>query len=110
VNHRTVFERHARHHAPIELNGRRLAFDHSKIRNSTQVTLDPTLVELSIRLRPRRSCRGAPTAVQHTKLNTSGVDGPSHQSAERVELFYEVPLSDAADRWIARHLPDPISS
>jgi hypothetical protein len=37
-------------------------------------------------------------------MDCCSVSGPRHQSIEDVELANKVPLSDAADRGVARHL------
>jgi hypothetical protein len=42
--------------------------------------------------------------IQQPELNTSFVCGFRHCAAERIDFFYEVPLSNSANGRIARHL------
>ena len=41
-------------------------------------------------------------------MNAGPVDGPAHQSTERVDFTHEMALRRAADRRIARHLRDGV--
>jgi hypothetical protein len=43
-------------------------------------------------------------------LYSRGVDCAAHQSAERIDLTNQMTLRRAADRWIARHVPDGFTS
>ncbi len=57
-------------------------------------------------LRPRRAHCRALARIEHAELNAGAVRGLRHQTAERIDLFDEMPLADAADRRVATHLPE----
>ena len=72
--------------------------------------LERELVELLVRLGPRRMHRGALRLVQHPKLEASDVDDAPHLAAESIDLADDLTLGDAADRGIAAHGPDGVGA
>lgn len=66
--------------------------------------LHPELVGLFVGLRPRGLYGGPFAAVQHAKLDAGFVDVAGHFAAQGVDLADHMPLGDAADGRIARHL------
>src|SRR5581483_5583312 len=65
------------------------------VRLRVERRLHPAAVDLLVRLRARRPHRRPSAAVQELELNAGRVDRPSHQTAERVDLAYEVSLRGA---------------
>jgi hypothetical protein len=55
-------------------------------------------------MRPRRPDRRPLARVERAELDAGLVGGKRHGAAQRVDLAHEVPLADAADRGVARHL------
>jgi hypothetical protein len=55
-------------------------------------------------LRSRRPDRRTTTPIEQFELDTGGIDGPAHETAERVDLANQMPLRGAADRRVARHV------
>src|SRR5581483_10833902 len=76
------------------------------VRLRVERRLHPAAVDLLVRLRARRPHRRPSAAVQELELNAGRVDRPSHQTAERVDLAYEVSLRGAPDCRVARHVRD----
>jgi hypothetical protein len=73
-----------------------------------QHSFHPLPIKRLIGLGTRRThCRPL-LGVEHPKLDSSLVDCPAHLTAERIDLFHQVSLTDAAYRRIARHLADVI--
>ena len=66
------------------------------------------LVELLVRLGPRRVHGRALGAVEHAELNAAGVDDLAHFAAQGVDLADDLPLGDAADGRVAAHLGDGV--
>src|SRR5690606_27729159 len=67
---------------------------------------DRPLVERAVRLRARRAHGRALARVQNAEVNARAVDRARHRAAERIDLFREMPLADAADRRVAAHLAE----
>ena len=63
-------------------------------------------IEPAIRLNPRAVYRRPLAAVEHAPVDRRPVRRPRHQAIEDVQLANKMSLADAADRRIARHLPD----
>jgi hypothetical protein len=62
------------------------------------------LVENTVRLRPRRA-HGRPLArIEGSELDSGLVRGQRHGPAKCIDFLHQMPLADAADRRIARHL------
>ena len=62
-------------------------------------------VQRSIGLRTRRADGGPLRPVQDPELNARFVRRRRHRAAKRVNLLDQMALTNAADRGIARHLP-----
>ena len=58
----------------------------------------------AIRLHARRAHRGTLARVQRARLDRRGIGRARHDAAQRVDLFDEVALADAADGRVAAHL------
>jgi len=43
-------------------------------------------------------------------MNRGAIRGAGHDPAHRVDFTHEMPLADAADRWIARHLAEIVGA
>jgi hypothetical protein len=69
---------------------------------------DRPSIEPAIALRPRRPHSGTLAAVQHPELKSRHVRGATHDATECVDLADDRAFRDAADSWIARHLPDAL--
>ena len=67
---------------------------------------DRLLVEHAIGLRARRAHGRALARVEDAELDAGLVGGDRHRAAQRVDLLDQVALADAADRRVARHLPE----
>ena len=67
-------------------------------------------VELAVGLGARTPNGRALAAVQHAELDAGPVDRPSHHAVERIDLADEVPLGEATDRRVARHLADRLDA
>ncbi len=77
-----------------------------QVRLGLETAPDGRAVEDPVRLGPRSANRGALARVQRTELDPRLIGGNRHGAAERIDLPYEVPLADAADRGVARHLAE----
>src|SRR5690606_19389696 len=67
------------------------------------------LVELAVGLCPWSAHGSALAAIEQPELDAGGICHPSHQAIQRVDLTYQMPLAQAADRRIARHGADGCS-
>jgi hypothetical protein len=67
---------------------------------------DRAPIESTVALCPRGPHSWAFAAVEHPELNHGEVGSSSHDSSEGIDLSDHGPLCNAADRGIARHLPD----
>ena len=67
-------------------------------------------VEHAVGLRARRAHRRSLARVEDAKLDARLVGGRRHGAAQRVDLLDQMPLADAADRRIARHLPQGLDA
>ena len=67
---------------------------------------DRAPVEPAVALRARRPHRRALAAIQHAELKHGEIGRAAHDAAERIDFAHDGALGDAADRRIARHLPD----
>ncbi len=65
-------------------------------------------VLLLVALRSWRPDRWSARGIQQAKLDADSVGHLAHDSAQRVHLAHEMPLGDAANGGIARHLRDEI--
>ena len=65
-------------------------------------------VHLLIHLRARRPDGGAAAGVEKAELDADGVGELAHDAAEGVDLAHQVPLGDASDGGVARHLRDQV--
>ena len=70
---------------------------------------DPRGVLLLVGLRARRPDRRAAAAIEQLELNAGGVDGATHQPAQRINLTNQMTLGGAANRWVTRHVRDGVS-
>src|SRR6185503_21162192 len=61
-------------------------------------------VQPAITLCPRGPDRRPFRPVEHPKLNSGEIRGPSHHATERVDLAHHRALGDPADRRVAGHL------
>jgi hypothetical protein len=46
--------------------------------------------------------------IQHSELNTGGINRLSHQSTQSIDFPHDMPLGNAPDRRITAHLPNGI--
>src|SRR5204863_408336 len=60
----------------------------------------------AVRLRPRSAHCRTLAAVQHPKLDPTGIGHPAHQAIQGVDLTDQMALAETADRGIAGHRPD----
>ena len=67
---------------------------------------DGPAIELAVGLRARSAHCGTLAAVEDAELDPRAVDRPAHDAVERVDFAHEVPLTEPADRRVARHLAD----
>src|ERR1700674_3265821 len=65
-------------------------------------------VGLFVALRPRRPDGGSTRSVEQTKLDSDRVRDFAHDATESVHFAHQVPLGDAADGGVTRHLRDQI--
>src|SRR6266404_1174710 len=65
-------------------------------------------VGLLVALRPRRPDGGPTRSVEQPKLDSDRIRDLAHDAAKRIHFPHQVPLSDAANRRITRHLRDQI--
>src|ERR1017187_504887 len=77
-----------------------------KIRLAFETAPDRRAIEHPIGLRTRRAHSRTLRRIEDAKVNAGFVCGLGHGAAERVDLFDEMAFTDAADRWIATHLPE----
>jgi hypothetical protein len=77
-----------------------------KIRLAFETAPDRRAIEHPIGLRTRRAHSRTLRRIEDAKVNAGFVCGLGHGAAERVDLFDEMAFADAADRWIATHLPE----
>ena len=61
-----------------------------------------------VALRPRRPHRRPARGIQQAKLDPHSIRNLAHNAAQRVHFPHQVPLGDAANRGVARHLRDQI--
>ena len=62
-------------------------------------------IQHAIRLRPRRPHRRAFRRIQNPELDAGAIRRLRHDTTERIDLANQMPLADAPDRRVARHLP-----
>ena len=79
---------------------------HEQARLILDDAADRRAIQRPVGLGPGRPHRGALACVEHAEMDAGPVHGKRHGAAERVDLPHEVTLADAADRRVARHLPD----
>ena len=77
-----------------------------QVRLVLEAATDRLLVEHPVGLRARRAHRRPLARIEDAELDAGLVGGDRHRAAQRVDLLDEVPLADAADRRVARHLPE----
>ena len=77
-----------------------------EIRLGIEQLANRSLVQHAVRLRAGCADRRTFARVQRAEVNAGAIDRARHRAAERVDLFREVALADAADRGIAAHLPE----
>ena len=65
-------------------------------------------VGLFATLRPRRPDGGSARSVEQAELDSDGVRDLAHDAAERIHFAHQMPLRNAADGGITRHLRDQI--
>ena len=70
--------------------------------------LDVVLISLLVRLSPRAVHRGAFAPVEHSELDTGGVNRFPHQAAQSIDLAHDLAFGHATNGRIARHLSDGI--
>jgi hypothetical protein len=83
-----------------------LAFDHSQICGGANRLLHRRAVELAVSLRARPAHRRPFAAIEHSKLDSSGIGDAAHQAVERIDLTDQMAFAQTADRWITRHRAD----
>ncbi len=67
------------------------------------------LIFVHFGLTPRAPSGRTPGSIEHPKLDSGGIGNLRHLTSERVNLLYQVPLADSANRRIAGHLGDGFS-
>ncbi len=63
-------------------------------------------IESAIALGARGPDRGPLSAIEHAELQHGEIGGAGHDAAECVDFTGDGPFGDAADGWVAGHLPD----
>ena len=84
-------------HRLLEQMQVRLVLDHRTHRG---------LVERAIGLGTGGAHGRALARVEGAKLNAATIGRAAHDAAQRIDLAHQMPLADAADRRVARHLAD----
>lgn len=79
--------------------------EQAQVRLVLQAAADRGLVQHAVGLRAGRAHRRALARIENAKLDARLVGGNGHGAAQRIHLFHEVALADAADRRVAAHLP-----
>ena len=74
-----------------------------------QHAADGRLVQNAVGLRTGGAHGRALAGIENAKLDTCLIGGQRHRTAHRVHLFDQVALADAADRWVAAHLPQRLN-
>ena len=80
----------------------------SQVRLLLQNLAHAYAIPLLIHLRARRPNGRAATGIQQAELDTDRIRHLAHYATQGIDLPHEVPLGDAANRGIARHLRDEI--
>ena len=84
----------------------RLALDHAEIVDLPDRGLHGGGVELAVRLGPRSADGRTLAAVQHPKLDPTGIGHPAHETVQGVDLADQMALAESADGGIAGHRAD----
>jgi hypothetical protein len=71
---------------------------------------DRLLVQDAIGLRARRAHRRTFAGVENAELDTGSISRLGHRAAERIDLLDQVTFADAADGWVAAHLPEGLDA
>ena len=66
---------------------------------------DGRFIQHTIGLRPRGPYRRAFRGIQTAKLDAGLIRGQRHSAAQRIHFTHQMAFADAANRRIARHLP-----
>ena len=77
-----------------------------EVRLVFETAADRALVQRAVGLRAGRPHGGPLARVECPELDSRLVRGNRHRAAQRIDLLDQVPLADAADRGIARHLAE----
>ncbi len=98
--------RHSPHHA-VALHHQVVhgLLEQPQIRLVLQHAADGGLVQDAVSLRPRGAHGGALAAVENAELDAALVRGQRHGATQRIHLFHQVALADAANAGVAAHLP-----
>ncbi len=81
---------------------------HLQIRRALEHALAARSIRGLVRLRAARTHGRTLARVQKPELDSGLVSRQAHLAAQRVDLPYQMPLADPADRRITRHLPDMV--
>src|SRR5688572_13248202 len=96
ANHAVAFEQHVVH----------LLLEEPKVGLVLESAPNGMAVEAPVSLRAGgANCRPF-GAIQRAKLDSGLVRGDRHGTVEGVNFLGEMALTDTADRWVARHLPE----
>ena len=87
-----------------------LLLEQREVRLVLERAADEGLVEHAIRLHARRTHRGALARVQRARLDRGRIGRARHDAAQRIDLFDEMALADAADGRVAAHLPQRLDA
>ena len=113
-HHRLAHEAHPQrrlhplHHSALHDQRRRLTLLAVQPRLPLAHPLHPKLIRLLIALRARCPHARAALCVQHAELQPRHIRRLAHLAAERINFPRQMPLRQAADGRVARHLPDGV--
>jgi hypothetical protein len=60
-------------------------------------------IQYTIGLRARRAHRRSLARIENPELDARFIDGLGHGAAQCIDLLDQMPLANAADRWVAAH-------
>jgi hypothetical protein len=108
ANTLTVLDSHADNGTALDNEIYNLGLHDKEAVRGLNHPLHATPVKGFVSLRSRGLHGRAFARIEATKLDTAFVDRAAHFAAQGINLAYEMPFSDAADRGVTRHLPDVV--
>jgi hypothetical protein len=99
----------AAHPVAIDSQACNLSFDQGHARKSFDHPPQEKCIGFLVALRSRAPHRRPTRLVKRSELNACAVGRPTLEPAEGVDLGHQVPLADASNGRVARHLTDGVS-